>query len=81
MASKEETATKMEYEGERRMSADGKKVIEEGETSGVNPTFAAIMAQNKPNPWGRGHLMLYVLCTVCFLNSTMSGMLNVRWPR
>jgi len=35
--------------------------------------FATIMATQKPNPWGRGHLQLYALAAVCFLNSTMSG--------
>ncbi|KAF2192877.1 sugar transporter [Zopfia rhizophila CBS 207.26] len=55
------------------MTEDGKKVLEEGEATGVNPTFAAIMAKHKPNPWGKGHLQLYLLASICFLNSTMSG--------
>ncbi|KAF2757480.1 lactose permease [Pseudovirgaria hyperparasitica] len=31
------------------------------------------MARNPPNPFGRGYLRLYVLCGICFLNSTMMG--------
>lgn len=51
----------------------GKKISEEGEVEGVNTTFAMIMEKHKPNPWGKGHIQLYMLATVCFLNSTMSG--------
>ncbi|ORY04970.1 lactose permease [Clohesyomyces aquaticus] len=61
------------YEGERKLTEDGRKIIEEGETTGVNANFAAILAKHKPNPWGKGHLKLYLLCAVCFMNSTMSG--------
>ncbi|KAF2117246.1 sugar transporter [Lophiotrema nucula] len=55
------------------MTEDGKKIVDEGEVEGVNPTFATIMAKHRPNPWGKGHLMLYALASICFLNSTMSG--------
>lgn len=37
------------------------------------PTFATIMERHKPSPWGSGHLKLYLLSALCFLNSTMSG--------
>ena len=47
--------------------ADGAKAGADG------PTFAIIMERHKPNPWGPGHLKLYLLATLCFLNSTMSG--------
>ena len=70
MASKTEKDT---YTGEINMTEDGKKILDEGEVEGVNPTFATIMAKHKPNPWGKGHLMLYALASICFLNSTMSG--------
>ena len=49
-------------------------LVEEEEVESVNPSFATIMAKHKPNPWGKGHLQLYALATICFLNSTMSGM-------
>ncbi|KAF2472596.1 sugar transporter [Lindgomyces ingoldianus] len=69
----EKVATNARHMSEKELTEDGRKILEEGETFGVNPTFAAIMVKHKPNPWGKGHLMLYLLCTVCFLNSTMSG--------
>ena len=71
MAEKE--TTNATYVGEKTLTEDGKKIVEEGEAEGVNPTFATIMAKHKPNPWGKGHLQLYALAMVCFLNSTMSG--------
>lgn len=49
------------------------KVLDVQEYEGVNPTFAAVMANHKPNPFGPGYLKLYALCLVCFLNSTMMG--------
>lgn len=39
----------------------------------VGLTFAVIMERHKPDPWGSGHLQLYLLAALCFLNSTMSG--------
>lgn len=39
----------------------------------VGLTFAVIMERHKPDPWGPGHLKLYLLAALCFLNSTMSG--------
>ncbi|KAF1953244.1 lactose permease [Byssothecium circinans] len=69
-----ETAAKnAEFVGEKTLTEDGRKIVEETEVEGVNATFAAIMAKHKPNQWGKGHLKLYVLAAVCFLNSTMSG--------
>lgn len=67
------------YNGEKILTEDGHKIIEEDEIRGVNPTFAAIMAKHKPNPWGKGHLQLYALATICFLNSTMSGKRTSRY--
>ncbi|CAI6332058.1 unnamed protein product [Periconia digitata] len=67
------TDKKEEYRGERNLAADGSKVIDEKEVEDVNPAFAAMIAKHKPNPWGKGHLQLYALAAVCFLNSTMSG--------
>ncbi|KAK8054355.1 hypothetical protein PG996_013656 [Apiospora saccharicola] len=58
---------------ERSLNEDGKKILEEGEVEGVNTAFAMIMEKHKPDPWGKGHIQLYMLATVCFLNSTMSG--------
>ncbi|KAF2807562.1 sugar transporter [Mytilinidion resinicola] len=31
------------------------------------------MSKHKISAWGYGHLRLYLLCGICFLNSTMSG--------
>lgn len=62
-----------EFVGERTLTEDGRKIVEEEEVEAVNPSFANIMAKHKPNPWGKGHLQLYALATICFLNSTMSG--------
>ncbi|KAK8040263.1 general substrate transporter [Apiospora marii] len=61
------------HAAERALDDDGKKILEEDEVEGVNTAFAMIMEKHKPNPWGKGHLQLYMLATVCFLNSTMSG--------
>ncbi|PVI02831.1 sugar transporter [Periconia macrospinosa] len=62
-----------EFVGEKKLAEDGTKVLEESEVEGVNPTLATIIAKHPPNPWGKGHLQLYALSAVCFLNSTMSG--------
>jgi hypothetical protein len=62
-----------EYDGEKTLTEDGRKIVEETVVEGVNASFATIMAKHKPNPWGKGHLQLYALAAVCFLNSTMSG--------
>ena len=67
-------STTAAFAGEKQLTEDGNKIIEETAVEGVNPTFAAIMATHKPNQWGKGHLQLYGLCAVIFLNSTMSGM-------
>lgn len=61
------------HAGERSLNEDCKKILEEGEVEGVNTAFAMIMEKHKPDPWGKGHVQLYMLATVCFLNSTMSG--------
>lgn len=62
-----------EYVDEKDISKDKRQAVVEGEIGGANLAFATIMANDKPNPWGKGHLKLYLLATVCFLNSTMSG--------
>lgn len=36
-------------------------------------TYATIMTTNKPDPWGPGHIRLYLLAATIFLCSTMSG--------
>ncbi|KAF2870057.1 lactose permease [Massariosphaeria phaeospora] len=69
----EKDAKSAEHVGERALTEDGKKIVEESEVEGVNTAFATIMAKHKPNQWGKGHLQLYLLASVCFLNSTMSG--------
>ena len=46
---------------------------DDAKAGAVGPAFAIIMERHKPNPWGPGHLKLYLLATLCFLNSTMSG--------
>ncbi|KAK8015399.1 hypothetical protein PG990_008695 [Apiospora arundinis] len=61
------------HRGEHALTEDGKKILEEGDVEGVNTAFAMIMEKHKPNPWGKGHIQLYLLATICFLNSTMSG--------
>lgn len=70
MAERRDTS---EYANEKSLTEDGRKIVEEKEVEAVNPSFATIMANHKPNPWGKGHLQLYALATICFLNSTMSG--------
>lgn len=72
VTSTQNTATAM-YGGEKTLTEDGRKIVEEKEVEGVNASFANIMANHRPNPWGKGHLQLYALATICFLNSTMSG--------
>ncbi|KAF2260656.1 sugar transporter [Lojkania enalia] len=69
----EKYISKEAYLDGRVITEGGKRVVEEGEAEGLNPTFATILAKHKPNPWGKGCLQLYLLATVCFLNSTMSG--------
>lgn len=27
-----------------------------------------------PNPWGRGHIQLYLICSIIYFCSTMNGM-------
>ena len=69
MAEKEARGT--EYVGEKKLTDDGAKILEENEVEGVNPTLASIIAKNKPNPWGRGHLQLYALATVVRIHSSI----------
>lgn len=38
-----------------------------------NAEFAAAVTENRPNPWGRGYLQLYVYCLILYLCSTMNG--------
>lgn len=35
-------------------------------------------AGGAPNPWGRGHLRLYLACMIIYLCSTMNGECSVR---
>lgn len=62
-----------EYVGEKKLTDDGRKIVEEKEMEAVNASFATIMANHRPNPWGKGYITLYMLASICFLNSTMSG--------
>ena len=71
------TGAQTTYTGEKMLTEDGKKIVEENEVEGVNASFANIMKNHRPNPWGKGHLQLYALATVCFLNSTMSGKMSI----
>jgi hypothetical protein len=50
-----------------------KEVITETTVKLQNPKLAAIIASNKPNPWGSGYLKLYSFCTLLFLCSTMNA--------
>lgn len=36
-----------------------------------NADFAAAVSENRPNPWGRGYLMLYCYCLILYLCSTV----------
>lgn len=49
------------------------EVVSRADTKGVNSEYAIIMANNKPNPFGSGYIKLYLICSFCFLNSTMNG--------
>jgi hypothetical protein len=35
--------------------------------------LATILQENKPNPWGKGHIRLYLICGLIYLCSTMNG--------
>lgn len=59
----------VEVEGDRQQ--DGADSI--ADMKGVNPTYAEIMADSAPNPWGAGHIKMYCLASVLFLNATMNG--------
>ncbi|KAI9753774.1 MAG: hypothetical protein M4579_005008 [Chaenotheca gracillima] len=39
----------------------------------ANADFAGAIGLNKPNPWGRGYLQLYLCCAAIYLCSTMNG--------
>jgi hypothetical protein len=49
------------------------KVVKVQEFEAVNPNHAAIMATQKPDPWGWGYRRLYLLVAMIFLCSTMNG--------
>ena len=51
-----------------------KGVIDEKTLNVANADFAAAIGQNKPNPFGKGHLQLYLCCLLVYLVSTMNGM-------
>lgn len=70
---------KAAYDGEKTLTEDSRKIVEETELEAVNASFANIMQNHKPNPWGKGHLQLYALAVICFLNSTMSGKSMQLW--
>ncbi|KAL6242514.1 hypothetical protein RBB50_010654 [Rhinocladiella similis] len=52
---------------------DTPAVFQEKEINVANVDFAAALAENPPNPWGRGHLALYGCCIIVYLCSTMNG--------
>jgi hypothetical protein len=56
-----------------RTSAESdEKVVKIEEYEAVNAN-RAVMASNKPNPWGPGYKKLYCLAALIFLCSTMNG--------
>ncbi|KIW37688.1 uncharacterized protein PV06_10322 [Exophiala oligosperma] len=59
--------------GDAREVTDPPAVIQEKEINVANVDFATALAENPPNPWGRGHLALYGCCLIVYLCSTMNG--------
>lgn len=55
------------------LKATGFAKKEEKEIRARNAEYAAAISENKPNPWGKGYLMLYCYCFVMYLCSTMNG--------
>lgn len=56
----------------------GAKLIDETQVNVTNVDFAAALEDNKPNPWGKGYLRMYLFCALIFLCSTMNGKLFSR---
>lgn len=50
------------------------EILEDKKINVADADFAAAIGQNAPNPWGRGHLMLYLCCSLVYLCSTMNGL-------
>ena len=54
-------------------SGPTKEVIEDKTVTVANADFAGAVGENKPNPWGKGHLQLYAFSLLVYLVSTMNG--------
>ena len=54
----------------------GDEVVAEHKLSVLSPQLATVIQENKPNPWGRGYVHLYLCCALVFLCSTMNGQLE-----
>ncbi|KAJ9633647.1 hypothetical protein H2204_006853 [Knufia peltigerae] len=63
----------LDEKGDAREVTDPPAVIQEKEINVANVDFATALAENPPNPWGRGHLALYGCCLIVYLCSTMNG--------
>lgn len=55
-----------------KQSVEHDETVKVVEVSG-NPDLASILANAKPNPWGKGYLRMYLCCALIFLCSTMNG--------
>lgn len=55
------------------LEAAGLKKTGEREIKAHNTEYAAAITEQKPNPWGKGYLLLYCYCFVIYLCSTMNG--------
>ncbi|KAF2151592.1 general substrate transporter [Myriangium duriaei CBS 260.36] len=48
-------------------------VVHETKVEALNVDLAKALQQNKPNPWSRGYIRLYLMCGLVYLCSTMNG--------
>ena len=64
------------HHNEMAQEVSGKEVTADRKYSVLNPRLAAVIQENKPDPWGRGYRHLYFCCALVFLCSTMNGQLQ-----
>ncbi len=64
----EETKTAAAYECENRKAS-----TVPGADAGVAIEATLQEAHAIPNPWGSGHIQLYLVCAIVYLCSTMNG--------
>jgi hypothetical protein len=65
--------SKEEETAQSRQDEDVNLSSEKGRHVPVAIENTLIEAGGAPNPWGRGHIKLYLLCSLVYLCSTMNG--------